>query len=177
MWDCGWQAPADYGTRYDYGVIEIGGDLVGKALKHKSRDPEKGWVASLLYGRNPSLPPATEVVDQTPWVKIGKRLGGIGATGRLQFTRGTIAACWAIEKELWSEIVLVGFDVIHRGRALGLNEDFSEAYRANPGTFSFSAWRGGVTKNGNHDFRVERKVMAALGDVHGVKISFAQDVW
>lgn len=176
MWDCGWQPPPDYGSRYDYGVIEIGAGLVEKAMRHKQRDPAKGWIASLLHGKA-TLPANTEIVDQTPWNRIGRKLGGIGATGRLQFTRGTIAACWAIEKGLWGEVVLVGFDVIHRGRSLGLNEDFCPEYQKNPGTFSFSGWTGGKTKAGNHDFVCERKVMKRLADDNGVQLSFAQEIW
>lgn len=177
MWDWGWQDAADYGTRYDYGVIEIGTGLIEKAMKHKRSDPAKGWIASLLHGKPSRLPPNSEIVDQKRWNDIGRRLGGAGATGRLQFTRGTIATCWAIEQERWSEIVLVGFDVILAGKTLGTEKDFSPAYRKNPGTFSFSGWRANTSKFGNHDFKVERKVIATLAEEHGVRVNFAQEVW
>lgn len=176
MWDWSWQPEPDYGTRYDYGLIEIGTGLIEKAMRHKKADPAKGWIASFLHGKS-NLPPDTEIVDQAGWNKIGKQLGGVGATGRLQFTRGTIAACWAIEKGHWSEVVLVGFDVVHRGSSIGLEADFCPQYRSNPGTFSFTGWSGGKTKHGNHDFRVERLVIARLAADRNVKLSWAQEVW
>lgn len=180
MWDWSrWQAPADYGVSYDYGFFEAHPQMMATFYENLQCDPSIGWVASALGEVEKCvLPPRTEIVRQEPWNEIGKALGGVGATGRLQFTRGTIAACWAIERaETGEEIVLVGFDNIRAGQELQINQAFSPAYRKNPGTFSFAGYRGGVTKNGNHDFAVEKPVLEYLAAQRGVKLSFAQDVW
>lgn len=179
MWDWApWQNPDDYGERYDYGLFELGSGITDTFLKHKKREPAKGWIGSLLHTTKTPIPSRTQIVDQKPWNAIGLRLGGRGATGRLQFTRGTIAACWAIEKSMPDdEVILVGFDVIHRGVSLGINDDFSPEYQKNPGSFPFKGWRPGMKKFGNHDYVVERKVLEHLADQRNVVLSFAQDVW
>lgn len=178
MWDSGWQNAADYGTRYDIGFLEIGHGLVEKAMRHRKRDPNRGWLASWLHGSSPRLPKMTEVVDQREWTAVGRRFGGVGTTGRLEFTRGTVAACWAISRaEPGDEIVLVGFDNIRRGVTLDIDKAFCPEYRAHPGSFSFNGYKGGETKFGNHDYTVERPVMEFLAAERGVILSFAQDVW
>lgn len=178
MWDNQWQTPETHGTKYDIGFYEVAGDLIATVMKHKTRDPSRGWVASFLRRSPTQILPNTELLDQTPWNDIGKSLGGVGKTGRLQFTRGTIVACWAIERsQTGDEVMLVAFDTIRAGISAERDEAFSPEYQRNPGTFSFSGWRGGQTKFGNHDFRVEAPVMQYLADQRGVKLSFAQDVW
>lgn len=179
MWDCAWQPLSDYGIRYDIGFFEIGGGLVGKFRRNqRGRDPSLGWVASWLYGLERQLPQRTEVIDQTPWNRVGKGLGGIGQTGRLQFTRGTIAACWAIERASpGDEIILVGFDNIRAGATLPLDQAFCRDYQRNPGSYSFNGYRGGLRKCGNHDFLIERPVMEHLAEKASVRLSFADVVW
>lgn len=179
MWDCAWQAPADYGSKYDFGLLEAHPQMVQTFQKNNRRRPALGWVASVLHQpERCALPPNTELVDQTPWNELGKKLGGIGATGRLQFTRGTIATCWAIEKaKRGSTIVLVGFDNIVAGQTLNIDKAFSPVYRRNPGTFSFSAYRGGVSKFGNHDFAIELPVMKHLAAERRVRLITAGEIW
>jgi len=180
MWDCQWQAPTDYGERYDFGLIEAS-PRYGVAFRiHNRREPAIGWIASMLHGWwKTAVPERTEFLDQAPWNDLGRELGGLGATGRLQFTRGTIAACWAITRAApGDELVLCGFDDIFRGVAsASLEEAFSDAYRANPGTFPFGGYACGVSKMGNHDYAIERPVMMHLAREHGVRVRFAQECW
>jgi hypothetical protein len=178
MWDWQWQDPADYGERYDFGFFEATPSMMRTFYGCNMRTPTRGWVASALaHHEHCKLPPLTEVVDQAPWNEIGLGLGGLGATKRLQFTRGTIATCWAIESNPLSTIILVGFDNIRRGQTLPIDEAFSPAYRKNPGTFPFAQYEGGQTKHGNHDFAIELPVMRHLADKHGCQLRFAEDVW
>lgn len=180
MWDWCWQARDDYGSRYDYGLFEAHPAMMRTFYENNRADPDKGWVASALFApERCRLPKNTQLVDQAPWNALGKRLGGKGQTGRLQFTRGTIATCWAIETlaKRGDRIVLVAFDNIRVGRALPLDEAFSKAYQANPGTFSFSSYLENATKYGNHDYAIELPVMRHLAARHGVEIAFAQDIW
>ncbi|MES0071918.1 hypothetical protein [Mesorhizobium sp. M0058] len=179
MWDCAWQASADYGGKYDYGLIEAHPAMMLTFQKNNRRRPARGWIASKLHRpERCGLPPKCELVDQAPWNQIGQKLGGMGATGRLQFTRGTIATCWAIENApRGSTVVLVGFDNIVAGRTLELNQAFAPVYQRNPGTFSFGAYKGGVSKAGNHDFAVELPVMQHLAAKYHVRLVTADEIW
>lgn len=179
MWDWAWQDARDCGSKYDLGLFEVHPQMMPTFYRHNRCEPTKGWIGSVLFAPEKCvLPPLTELVDQKPWNDLGKRLGGIGATGRLQFTRGTIAGCYAIERaKPGSLLTLVGFDHVLLGRTLPFEQAFSQAYRSNDGTFSFAGHKANVSKLGNHDFGVERKVMEVLAARHGVDLMFAQDVW
>lgn len=175
-WD--WQPAADFGTRYDLGFFEIGANLIKWFQKHNRRQPKEGWLASYLGPESQKLPERTEVIDQYRWTKMGREMGGIGATGNLQFQRGTIAACWAIERSLpGDEVLLFGFDNVVAQKALSKNEGFSDVYLRDPATFHFKGYAEGETKSGNHDFVIEGAVLARLADRHGVTLSYSQTKW
>lgn len=178
MWDWQWQDRRDYGTRYDYGFFEAHPLMMRAFATNRTGDPAIGWLASVLGDlKRCIVPDGTDLIRQDRWTDLGRQMGGMGRTGNLKFTRGTIAACWAIESGLDDEVVLVGFDHVRAGRTFRLDQAFSPAYRNNPGTFSFKAHRGGVDKAGNHDFAIERPVLVCLARMNGIKLSFAQDVW
>lgn len=179
MWDCHWQDPRDYGTRYDIGLYEAHPSMMAAFHKHRRRTPATGYVASLLLATPQDLlAEPTEIVDQARWNEEAKALGGIGATGRLQFQRGTIATTWEIERARpGDEIVLYGFDNTLARKALAVDVGYSKVYRDQPSTFSFGGYVAGVTKCGNHDFAIEGPYLAALAQRHGVKLTFAQEKW
>jgi hypothetical protein len=185
MWDWHWQRPDDHGERYDLGLLEIHPQLhYERFAPHNCRVPVEGWLGLLIKWSYDSkvltrrdLPDPTEVVDQACWCAIGRTLGGLGTTGRLALTRGTIAACWAIEHSSDGEVVLVGFDNVLAGRTLPTSEAFSPHYRAAPGVATFLNYRPGVTKAGNHDLAVERPLLALLARKRGIVLSFAQEAW
>lgn len=180
MWDWKWQSAIDYGTKWDFGFFEVHQSLMTVFHKHRKEiEPHCGWVASLLGSPERCvLPERTELVDQKKWNDMGRELGGCGETGRLQFTRGTIAVCWACEKFLpGAQIILVGFDNIELGKALPLQEAFSPAYRKNLGTFSFNSYKPNVSKYGNHDYAIELPVMRKVADLSGQKLVSALDTW
>jgi hypothetical protein len=178
MWDCHWQPKRDYGTRYDWGFFEAHPQMMKDFWTHKKRDPEVGWVASVLFQpERCKLPENTELYDQAEWNKAGLRMGGLGKTRRLQFTRGTIAALWAMEKWPGSEIILLGFDNIVKGVSLPLRQAFCEAYRKNPGTFTFANYQGGETKHGNHDFAVELPLLLRASRELGCSLRTADQVF
>lgn len=178
MWDHAWQDPTDYGSRYDYGLFEVHPAMMAAFHGNNRREPSIGWVGSVL-GRPDKcrLPDRTELIDQAPWNEIGRGLGGVGATGNLQFTRGTIATCWAIERLEPEAVILVGFDNIEAGVTLDMEQAFSPVYRSNPGTFSFDRYRGGETKHWNHDFAIEMPVMRLMADQNGVDLVAAGQIW
>lgn len=179
MWDCAWQEPADYGVKYDYGFLELYGPVLNNFYLHNKRQPKLKWLASVLFnGDKLQAPPNTERIYQHRWARVGVALGGVGASGRLELTRGTIAGCWAIEMcEPGDTVVLVGFDNIRAGIAAPIDEAFSPAYRANPGTFSFESYEAGVSKFGNHDYAIEHKIMQNVAKLYGVHVRFAEEVW
>lgn len=179
MYDCHWQDEDDYGVKYDYGVFEIGGGLFKRWRKFNQRQPTTGWLASVVWHTDKGqYPPNTEIVDQIRWNNIGQEMGGVGETGRLQFQRGTIAACWAIEtSQPGDTVLLMAFDNVFAGAALPREEGFPQAYLDEPSTFPFRGYIDGVSKAGNHDFAIEEPVMRALADPRGVKLTFSQREW
>lgn len=180
MWDwLPWQDAKDYGRKFDIGLFEIDPHFTATFWRHKQADPAMFWIGSVLSRpERCRIPEGTALVHQEPWNDIGKQMGGIGETGDLQFTRGTIAACWAIENSAPGDrIILVGFDNVKRGRTLSIEEGFSPAYRENPGSLSFRGYREEETKQGNHDFAVELPVLKHLATGHRVRLVFAEDVW
>jgi hypothetical protein len=118
------------------------------------------------------------MINQERWNVIGRKLGGLGASGRLQFTRGTIAACWVLENApQGASVILVGFDNVHLGKTLGVEEGFPDEYVKQPSTFTFRGYIPNARKYGNHDFAIELPVMRQLAEDRGVQILFAQDIW
>ena len=179
MWDWHWQEPRDYGKKYDIGILEIAPTLIRTFQLHNKHTPTIGWVGSALHRADICpLPDKTEVIDQSRWTDLGKRMGGLGATGKLEFTRGTIAACWAIEYAVQGDkIILVGFDNVKAGLALPVEEGFSPTYRAQPSTLSFRGYKENAVKYGNHDFSIEKEVLTHLAMMRNVSIAYADDAW
>jgi len=181
MWDwSNWQGADDYGTRFDYGLLEIHPEMMRDFYRYCKSDPEKGWIGSVIgNAARCKLPKHCTLVDQKPWNAMAKKMGGLGATGQLQFTRGTIAVCWAIQSlaQEGDSIVLVGFDNIHRGKTLPIEEAFSEIYRDQPSTFPFGSYVENDRRHGNHDFGIERPFMERLASEGNVTLQFAKDVW
>lgn len=179
MWDWHWQAVEDYGSKYDYGLFEVCPKYTKVFLQHYKKVPAEGWIASYLRDSRCQLPPRTEVFSQVDWSLKGRSMGGIGETGRLEFTRGTLAALWAIDRicDRSDEIYLVGFDNVKLGRSLPMQEAFSKVYQQNPGTYPFDKYVSGVSKYGNHDYAIEYPLMEKMAAPKKIKVKFAQDVW
>lgn len=181
MWDWPWQEFSDYGIRYDWGVLETLAKVMRNWRQHNRATPAAGWIVSLLdqyAGFLRELPARSIIVDQRDWLRHAGSEAGVGTTGRWELTRGGIAACWAATRALPGEtIVLVGCDNLREGVALPLEAAFPAAYRAHPGAWPFTDYRGGVTKYGNHDFPAERRLIQKLGLHRGAHVVFAQDVW
>jgi len=181
MWDWHWQSADDYGSRYDVGLFEISNGLIDRFRQYNRRRPARCWIASFLWrlSREYAPPGRVEIVDQRRWTEIGvQQFGGAGTRDKLQFTRGTIAACWAIEAAAVGDtVMLIGFDNVLAAKALPIEEGFSKVYRAEPSTFHFDGYAEGETRYGNHDFTVELPVMRFLAAHRGINLVFAQQEW
>lgn len=179
MWDCHWQNVADYGTRYDVGLYEAHPLMMAALHKHRRKTPSTGYVASLLGATAKSeLLEPTQIVSQTRWNDEARAIGGLGASGKLQFQRGTVAACWAIE---WvrpgDEVLLFGFDNTVARKALPVNDGYSKTYIAQPSTGTFNGYVENAQRYGNHDFGIERTILERIAKRCGVKLTFAQEKW
>lgn len=183
MWEWHWQDVADYGRRYDYGIIETHCGVLRRFWDHNQRLPTKGWIASYLYQVEKRghlarirIPERTETWDQRLWVgdpRLGGAVGGVGVTGEWELTRGGFAACWALQTS-WSgdEVVMVGCDNLLAGIALPIHDAFPQAYRQSPATASFKDYVVGVTKTGNHDFPAEGELLNRLAHMRGVRLTW-----
>ena len=186
MWDWNWQNLQDYGCKYDLGLLEAHPSYMLQWRRHNKHEPARSWIASIVNNQPvhaKCLPEPYMLFDQQPWTDVGMEMGGVGSTGRLRFTRGSLAACWAIETLEPPELILVGFDSIRKGYAQPTKEAFSPTYLTSPGTFSFSHYdlqvkeNGSTTKHGNHDYAIELPVMEKLAAQHHTKIVWAEDIW
>ena len=182
MWNWHWQSSDDYGTRYDIGLIETHSKVMKQWREHNCSTPCIGWIASKLHqGRAATALPAPHlIVDQDVWLKgDGRACHGVGVTGVWQLTRGGVAACWAIgQAPPGTRVVLVGFDVIKAGVAPALDEAFSPGYQVSGGFWGVDGFTPGATKEGNHDYPAERRLIELLATRRGgVRLEFAEDVW
>lgn len=179
MWDWDWQDPVDYGSRYDYGLIELHRLVMRRFLKHNQRTPEQGWIASKFPDWTGARPRNSVVVDQHRWLDTeGMAIGGRGETGRWELTRGGVAACWVLERSTaGDEVVLVGCDNLMLGITLPADEAFCAKYQASPAFWGVHDYAAGVTKSGNHDFPAERSLLEHMASRRGVALRFAQNVW
>lgn len=180
MWDCHWQSVEDYGTKYDIGFLEAHSTMVTRFHQYNRGEPSIGWIASSYDGTHDesSLPDATEVINPSEWCRRGRKMGGLGATGRLELTRGAIAACWMVTHcDAGQEVVLVGFDNLRAGVCLEVERGFPSEYRNERSTYSFAGYAPGRTKHGNHDIAIEGPLIQAIAKEHGVLVCHAVDVW
>lgn len=176
-----WQDRFDYGERLDYGFIEIHPIEMRRFAASPMRQPRYGWFAS----RNPQhkpysgpLPPACEEFDPTDWQRVGSDLGGCGVKGRLRLTRGCLAACAVLSRlAAYDTLILVGFDNVRVGEALSIEEGYPAAYRAIVSEKDWKWYVAGESKQGNHDFAVEGKLLLHLAQQRSVMLCHAQDVW
>lgn len=178
MWNWDWQAPADYGTRYDLGIIETHRKVLRQWRECNAPVPALGWLASMLFCTLDvvaELPRPCETIEQEGWTEQGD---GMGERDVWQLTRGGIAACWAIEhSEAGGEVVLLGFDNIRAGVALATDAAFAPVYQAHPGFWGIDGYREGTTKEGNHDYPAERRLIDKLAAARGVRVVFPEDAW
>lgn len=185
MWDWHWQVdgPDDWGTRYDYGVIELLPRITEVFWERNRVQPAESWLA---YWRQPPTAPVpdnTIVIGQT-WRDEAWALGGRGAGGNvLNLTRGCAAACWAIMRHAHEgeDVVLVGFDNAFAGHCLPTDDAFPERYLEQYDR-QYPHWRRnwytpGLTTCGTHDIAIERPLMARLAERAGVDLRFAQEAW
>jgi len=180
MWDCQWQTEVDYGSRYDYGLIEVHKGVMDKFWAHNARQPAIGWIASTMDKGPIPLPSPVELLSQQQWVEAGSRAGvnGRGERGKWELTRGTIAACWAIERAAaGDEVILVGFDNVRAGRCLTMHDGFPKAYRGAPTTFTFKGYKEGEVRYGYHDFSAEWPLLRLLAERREVHVAFSDEVW
>lgn len=183
MWNWHWQDSADYGTRYDWGLIEVHKSIVAQWREHNQREPAKGWLASLLQryrGMVSEVPGDAYLISQELYLRQPPRAQwGVGETGSWQLTRGGVAACWAIANAAreGDTVVLVGFDVIKAGIAAPVADAFSPEYMASAGFFGMGCYVPGKTKEGNHDYPAERRLIEFLAARHAVTLRFAEDIW
>lgn len=170
MWDCHWQAPADYGTRYDIGVFTVHPIELAPMRELCERRPAEWWAYDHRgIGRGGYIEPLAEPqrrIDPAGWIARGRAMGG-GSVGRLyELTRGTAAALAALEWLRPARLVLVGFDSVEAGaiQKTQCAPDAVAVYRAR-GTAVHVAANIGRARTATHDYPTERRLIeAAAGD-------------
>lgn len=185
MWDWTWQDPADYGSRYTYGLFVM--TPKGFRVFKESNDatPAVGWLAYNGKFTPGPLPHPLEVLDTERWhAEVMKKLSGAGVMGKFTLTRGSAAACWAIERagtEPKSEVILVGFDNVklgyHQSKEESFNPVYWDLYMSRFAPDREKVFPEYVSQTNTHDLRVEFDYLNLLAFRHGVKLTMAVDKW
>lgn len=176
-WDWEWQSLADYGERYDYGVLALIPFSIRPFLETTKSMPAVGWLG-YARARDPidmSRLPKMQIIDQRYRDLAVKELG---AKPSFNLTRGCAAACWAIDAADDS-VVLVGFDNLKVRKALELEDAFPDPVKENWDQWH-PGWRGklyNTHRQGSHDIAVERPLLEHLARDRGVKLNFAEEIW
>lgn len=180
MWDHDWQNEDDYGSKYDYGFLEILPGDFSKVFWHTNkRLPAKHFVA---YERTKTpqfrIPRGTVIVDQR-WRDVAWSMGGRGVGGKqLNLTRGCAAACWAITSlaKRGEQIMLVGFDNMVKQLCLPVEKAFPQEYLDHYDKL-YPRWRKNwytpnMTTCGTHDIAIELPLVRSLAKTYGVDLQF-----
>lgn len=183
MWDWQWQHPADYGTKYDYGLFVLTPKGLSIFMQHNKQVPARGWLAyngKPVPGKLPGGVPV-ELLDNPRWHKEIKSTGGAGESGEFSLTRGGAAALWAIENRSGDDVVLVGFDNVCLGVNQSIEDSFNPAYwklymdRFKPEVEK--VYPLGTSKTATHDLLAEKQYILGAAIRCDVKVLLAQHVW
>lgn len=183
MWDWDWQEPKDYGKKYTHGLFVLTSKGLAAFTNNNKHTPSKGWLAYNGKLADGCLPNGTELITARRWVKLGKFFGGVGLTGELTLTRGTVAACWAIEnceRRDGNVVVLVGFDNVFQGINLPVTEAFPPKYweeYCQHWAGKMEAYPENEPQTATHDMRIEAPLLRTLAERNNVALQFAQEYW
>lgn len=186
MWDWSeWQAPADYGMDYTHGVFVLTRKQIEIFWEHNKAWPTVGWLAFLGKPTGGLLPNNTTLIDPTPWTKLAQeRFGGAGIRGTLTLTRGTQAACWALDTSgPGDQVVLVGFDNVVRRTNMEVEAAFCPAYwklyndRFPNKDEKVYVYPPNQPLTNTHDMRVESPLLHLYAEKRQIKFAFAQNIW
>lgn len=170
MWDCHWQAPADYGIRYDIGCFTLSPKELVDFRRLCRRRPLKWWGydprGMIRGGHVEALAEPIEVIESRAWEDRGRKMGGRGLAGRFELSRGSAAVMAALEWLKPERLHIVGFDTVASGviadAEYGPAAAASNADRRVTPQIKIDRARG---KTATHDYPAERRlIMAAGGD-------------
>lgn len=174
MWDCDWQKPVDYGTRYDWGVYTLAPrDLA--AFDHTRKREPRAWLAYDVWSRGGAFPNTHRAIDPREWVQMARDMGAESLGKKLDLTRGTAAALFAMSEG--RNVTLLGFDMIVAGRIDGAaySADYCRqaVARYGPGGYRETGFPVGTMQTKTHDLRVEYPLMLRFADEYCVRL----EVW
>lgn len=184
MWNWDWQPEAGYGRKYDHGLFTITPKGIAMWERYNARQPTGMWLG--YVSKPATIPDAMRncyIIYTDTWVAEAMNMGGVGLSGVLTLTRGTVAAAWAISCTQIRgrlDVVLVGFDNVKAENNRPPDESFCPEYwrmyrRFTPDIEKVYPWEQPQTAT--HDMRVEKKFLQQLAQKCGVGLHFAEDVW
>lgn len=179
MVDCDWQGAADYGTRYDIGVLTSPMGRINGLLATNRRRPAAWW----LYDHHRKLSAVADLAmvaglpcRRMPPDRLAQAVAEMEADGaangrgyRLDLTRGTAAVVTARADSPAEAIVLVGFDDVYRGHMAA--DSYAPGFLRQMGG-AMPSWPAGATKTRAHDYAGESRLMRRL---HGVRFGFGEE--
>lgn len=182
MFDCGWQKPADYGVRYDVGVLTMRKRQAQWFGREATLRPTEWWAYDQDgHGYTVETEEPQTLLSVPEALSEARRLGGMGTAGFLTLTRGTAAACFAASQWRPERLVLVGFDEVRAGTfmAMAYPNDFHRQLMARPDAGllrrRLAARRPGGHRSTGHDYAVEAAVILGACERVGAKMIWAED--
>lgn len=184
MFDCGWQDPADYGARYDIGVMTLRKRQAAWFAREAVRRPTEWWAYDQDgHGVAISTPEPQTPVDVAAAQAEAVRQGGMGTGGFLTLTRGAAAACFAASQFAPRRLVLVGFDEVRaRGFMSGpypaaCLQQIARRPDSRLIRRRMEARKPGDTRSAGHDLGVESAVIRWACAHAGTALNWAEDVF
>lgn len=184
MFDCGWQSPEDYGTRYDIGVVTLAARQLNWFATEATRRPALWWLYrqdGAWFSVKGETPQEMFTVDQDRQTALD--IGAQTLGGNFALTRGTAAACNAIRRLGVGTVVLVGFDEV-RARRFSQQPYSPECLahmqrRPDCPTIGadMTARAPDQTQTLGHDVSVEMDVIMKAAAECGVNALHADEVW
>jgi hypothetical protein len=171
FWDCDWQGPDDYGTRFDVGVYTALPNEMAQRRRHGKMDAPVWWA----YDPRGTKPAVGTPIAPAPWIarmsfdELRRRAGR-----RLELSRGTAAACAALDWYWPEEIILIGFDAVRDGTlAVDHYPDSFKNYLRDEGRATNLHRNGPCTAS--HVWAAERKLIEDLAFERDSKIVWGLD--
>ena len=158
MHDCDFQNEADYGSKYDYGILPA--PWLNKAVSQIKRVPQNGWLLYYLHNQSQVKKAPHYIMDKFVLANekdIFETLGDM----ELPPTRGLCALVLAAVYLKPKIIHVVGFDSLFSG--------ICEQYHATH-PYQLDEKYIGTSQNARHDFEVENNKVRFISEKFNVEI-------
>ncbi len=175
LWNHHWQPPADYGRRYDYGLI-----TAPRNAQNAARNPARKWWYYDVYSKtngtyNRLHGLDVDVLPHKQWLSELEQLGAKSENGKpLKLARGFAAALATACLLKPQRMFMIGMDMLRDGVTTSPRYGTAATSYRNatmPG-HALELVDAGLEREGPHDYTAERALFDAKAAEHGIEIQW-----